>query len=144
MHWYRYIYLLLQGMNILRSCLNSWEKSEKVGLKLNIQKTKIMAPDPITSWQIDGETVANFVFWSSLAFTMIQQIWHGTSCEMLGWMKHKLKSRLLGEISKPHICRWHHSFGRKLRETEGERGEWKSWLRTQHSCQCMAKPTIIL
>ena len=33
------------------------EKSEKTGLKLNIQKTKIMAPDPITSWQIDGETV---------------------------------------------------------------------------------------
>ena len=33
------------------------EKSEKVGLKLNIQKTKIMAPGPITSWQIDGETV---------------------------------------------------------------------------------------
>ena len=33
------------------------EESEKVGLKLNIQKTKIMAPDPITSWQIDGKTV---------------------------------------------------------------------------------------
>ena len=38
------------------------EKSEKVGLKLNIQKTKIMASDPITSWQIDGETVADFIF----------------------------------------------------------------------------------
>ena len=38
------------------------EESEKVGLKLNIQKTKIMASGPITSWQIDGETVANFVF----------------------------------------------------------------------------------
>ena len=35
------------------------EESEKVGLKLNIQKTKIMASDPITSWQIDGETVGN-------------------------------------------------------------------------------------
>ena len=33
------------------------EESEKVGLKLNVQKTKIMAPDPITLWQIDGETV---------------------------------------------------------------------------------------
>ena len=44
------------------------EESEKVGLKLNIQKTKIMAPGPITSWQIDGktvETVANFVFLGS-------------------------------------------------------------------------------
>ena len=38
------------------------EKSEKVGLKLNIQKTKIMASSPITSWQIDGETVADFYF----------------------------------------------------------------------------------
>ena len=37
------------------------EESEKVGLKLNIQKTKIMASDPITSWQIDGETVADFI-----------------------------------------------------------------------------------
>ena len=44
------------------------EKSEKVGLKLNIQKTKIMASGPITSWQIDRETVetvADFMFWGS-------------------------------------------------------------------------------
>ena len=44
------------------------EESEKVGLKLNIQKTKIMASGPITSWQIDGatvETMANFIFWGS-------------------------------------------------------------------------------
>ena len=44
------------------------EESEKGGLKLNIQKTKIMASDPITSWQIDGETtetVANFIFLGS-------------------------------------------------------------------------------
>ena len=42
------------------------EESEKVGLKLNIQKTKIMASGPITSWQIDGETVeivADFIYW---------------------------------------------------------------------------------
>ena len=39
------------------------EESEKVGLKLNIQKTKIMASGPITSWQIDGETVTDFIFW---------------------------------------------------------------------------------
>ena len=38
------------------------EETEKIGLKLNIQKTKIMASSPITSWQIDGETVADFVF----------------------------------------------------------------------------------
>ena len=44
------------------------EESEKIGLKLNIQKTKIMASSPITSWQIDGdtvETVADFTFWGS-------------------------------------------------------------------------------
>ena len=39
------------------------EESEKVVLKLNIQKTKIMASGPITSWQIDGETVTDFCFW---------------------------------------------------------------------------------
>ena len=41
------------------------EKSEKVGLKLNVQKTKIMASSPITSWQIDGKTVREFNFGSS-------------------------------------------------------------------------------
>ena len=41
------------------------EESEKVGLKLNIQKTKIMASCPITSWQIDGETVKGFIFLGS-------------------------------------------------------------------------------
>ena len=41
------------------------EESEKVGLKINIQKTKIMASGPITSWQIDGETVADFILWGS-------------------------------------------------------------------------------
>ena len=44
------------------------EESEKIGLKLNIQKSKIMASSPITSWQIDGETVetvADFIFWGS-------------------------------------------------------------------------------
>ena len=41
------------------------EESEKVGLKLNIQKTKIMAPGPITSWQIEGETVSDFILGGS-------------------------------------------------------------------------------
>ena len=41
------------------------EESEKVGLKLNLQKTKIIASGPITSWQIDGETVADFVLGGS-------------------------------------------------------------------------------
>ena len=52
----------------LKSLLKVKEESEKVGLKLNIQKTKIMASGPITSWQIDGETVetvADFIFLGS-------------------------------------------------------------------------------
>ena len=40
-------------------------ESEKVGLKVNIQKTKIMSSGPITSWEIDGETVSDFIFWGS-------------------------------------------------------------------------------
>ena len=41
------------------------EGSEKVGLKFNIQKTKIMASGPTTSWELDGETVSDFIFWGS-------------------------------------------------------------------------------
>ena len=50
------------------------EESEKVGLKLNIQKTKIMASSPITSWQIDGETVeivVDFIFWAPKSLQMV-------------------------------------------------------------------------
>ena len=50
------------------------EESEKVGLKLNIQKEKIMASGPITSWQIDGETVetvASFIFWAPKSLQML-------------------------------------------------------------------------
>ena len=47
------------------------EESEKVGLKLNIQKTKIMASGPITSWQIDGETVPDFIFWAPKSLQMV-------------------------------------------------------------------------
>ena len=164
------------------------EKSEKVGLKLNIQKTKIMASSPITSWQIDGETVktvADFIFlgskitadgdysheikrhfplgrkvmtnldsiFKSRDITLLTKVrlvkaiychpayltyMQSTSWEMLDWMKHKLESISPGEISIPHICRWHHPYGRKRKGTkkpldEAERGQWKSWLKTQHS-----------
>ena len=50
------------------------EESEKAGLKLNIQKTKIMASSPITSWEIDGdtvETVSDFVFWAPKSLQMV-------------------------------------------------------------------------
>ena len=50
------------------------EESEKAGLKLNIQKAKIMAPGPITSWEIDGEiveTVSDFIFWAPKSLQMV-------------------------------------------------------------------------
>ena len=58
------------------------EESEKVGLKLNIQKTKIVASGPITSWQIDGETMTDFIFLGS-------KITAGGDCS------HEIKRRLL-------------------------------------------------
>jgi hypothetical protein len=58
------------------------EESEKVGLNLNIQKTKIMASGPITSWQIDGETVADFIF-------------GGSKISADGDCSHEIKTRLL-------------------------------------------------
>ena len=47
------------------------EESEKVGLKLNIQKTKIMASGPITSWEIDGETVSDFILGAPKSLQML-------------------------------------------------------------------------
>ena len=58
------------------------EESEKVGLKLNIQKTKIMASGLITSWEMDGETVSNFIFW-------------GSKITADGDSSHEIKRRLL-------------------------------------------------
>ena len=58
------------------------EESEKVGLKLNIQKTKIMASSPTTSWEIDGETVSEFIFW-------------GSKITADGDCSHEIKRRLL-------------------------------------------------
>ena len=58
--------LMAESEEELKSLLKAKEESEKVGLQLNIQKTKIMASGPITSWQIDGETVdtvSDFIFW---------------------------------------------------------------------------------
>ena len=61
------------------------KESEKVGLKLNIQKTKIMASDPITSWQIDGETVE----------TVTDFIWGGSKITADGDCSHEIRRRLL-------------------------------------------------
>ena len=60
--------LMAESKEELKSLLMKVKESEKSGLKLNIQKTKIMASCPITSWQIDGETmetVTDFIFWGS-------------------------------------------------------------------------------
>ena len=60
--------LMEESEELKRLLMKVKEESEKVGLKLNIQKTKIMASGPITSWYIDGETVetvVNFIFWGS-------------------------------------------------------------------------------
>ena len=67
--------LMAENKEELKSFLKKVkEESEKVGLKLNIQKAKIMASGPITSWQIDGETVeivADFIFWAPKSLQMV-------------------------------------------------------------------------
>ena len=66
--------LMAQSEEEPKSLLMKVKESEKVGLKLNIQKTKIMAPGPITSWQTDGETVetvADFIFWAPKSLQMV-------------------------------------------------------------------------
>ena len=55
----------------LKSLFMNVKEREKVGLKLNIQKTKIMASGPITSWQIDVETVSDFIFWAPKSLQMV-------------------------------------------------------------------------
>ena len=57
--------LMAESKELERLLTKVKQKSEKVGLKLNIQKMKIMASSPITSWQIDGKTVAEFIFLGS-------------------------------------------------------------------------------
>ena len=64
--------LMAESEEELKSLLKLREESEKVGLKLNIQKTKIMASSPITSWQIDGETVETVADFSSGASKPLQ------------------------------------------------------------------------
>ena len=68
---------LMVESEVLKSLLMKVkEESEKVGLKLNIQKTKIIASGPVTSWQIDGETVAwklaDFIFWAPKSLMVIE------------------------------------------------------------------------
>ena len=87
------------------------EKSEKVGLKLNIQKTKIMASGPITSWQIDGETVervADFIFL-------------GSKITADGDCSHEIKRHLLLGRNQPrqHIKKQRHYFANRGLSSQG-------------------------
>ena len=80
------------------------EESEKVGLKLNIQKTKIMASGPITSWQIDGKTME----------TVRDYIWGGSKIIANGDCSHEIKRRLLlGRKPSQHIKKQRHYFANK-------------------------------
>ena len=74
--------LMAESEELKRLLMKVKEESEKVGLKLNIQKTKIMASGPITSWQIDGETVSDFLFL-------------GSKVTADGDCSHEIKRRLL-------------------------------------------------
>ena len=84
------------------------EESEKVGLKLNVQKTKIMASGPITSWQIDVETVADFIFL-------------GSKITADGDCSHEIKRRLLLGRNQPrqHIKKQRHYFANKGPSSQG-------------------------
>ena len=75
------------------------EESEKVGLKLNVQKTKIMASGPITSWQIDGETVADFILGGSKITADGDRSHEIKRCLFLGW---KLMTNLDSTLKSRH------------------------------------------
>ena len=83
--------LMAESEEELKSLLKVKEESERVGLKLNIQKTKIMASGPITSWEIDGETVSDFIFL-------------GSKITADGDCSHEIKRRLLlGKTVKTNV-----------------------------------------
>ena len=89
----------------LKSPLMKVKESEKVGLKLNIQKTKIMATSPITSWEIDGETVE----------TVSDFIFLGSKITADGDCSHEIKRRLLlGRKPRQHIQKQRHYFAHKI------------------------------
>ena len=75
--------LMAESEELQSFLMKGKEESENTGLKLNIQKTKIIASGPVTSWQIDGQTVADFIFWEDSKITA------GGDCS------HESKRRLL-------------------------------------------------
>ena len=94
----------------LKGLLKVKEESEKVGLKLHIEKTKIMASDPITSWQIDGETVPDFIFGGSKITADGDCIHEIKGCLLLGRkvitnLDSILKSRDITSPTKVHLVK---------------------------------------
>ena len=89
------------------------EESEKIGLKLNIQKTKIMASGPITSWEIDGkivETVTDFIFWAPKSLQMVIAAMK---------LKHTSPWNKSSDQPRQHIKRWRHYFANKGPSSQG-------------------------
>ena len=82
------------------------EESEKVGLKLNIQKTKIMASSPITAWQIDGETVTDFIFLGS-KITADGDCNHGIKKTLTPWKENY-------DQPSQHVKKQRHHFAKKV------------------------------
>ena len=102
--------LMAESEEELKSLLmNEKEESENIGFKLNIQKTKIMASDPITSWEIDGETMANFIFL-------------GSKITADGDCSHEIKRHLpLGRKDQPreHFQKQRHYFANRGSSSQG-------------------------
>ena len=104
---FRYATLMAESEGELKSLLMKVkEESEKVGLKLNTQKMKIMASGPITSWEIDGETVADFIFW-------------GSKITADGDCNHEIKRCLLLSYDQLSILRTSDCFANKGPSSQG-------------------------
>ena len=103
--------LMVESKEELKSLLMKVkEESEKVGLKLNIQKTKIMASGPITSWQIDGETV------EIVSLKQLTLFFWGSKITASGDCSHEVKRHLLLESydqPRQHIKKQRHYFANK-------------------------------
>ena len=104
-----YTTLMAESEKLKSFLMKVKEESEKVGLKLNIQKTKIMASGPITSWEIDGETVADFIFFFGSQITADGDCSHEIKrCSLLGRkvitnLDSILKSRDITLSTKVHL-----------------------------------------
>ena len=108
-----YTTLMAESEELKSLLMKVKEESEKVGLKLNIQKTKIMASSPITSWQIDGETmeiVTDFIFMGSKFIADGDCSHEIKRCLLLGWklmsyLDSLLKSRDVSLPTKVHLVK---------------------------------------